>query len=477
MPRTKIVATIGPSTDSPEMIESMIRKGVNVFRFNFSHADHAYHRENYKKIRLISEQLSSHTAILCDIAGPKIRLGHIEGELNLEKGDILTFYKDNKTGENNCVTINYPLILDDLHVGEPIYLADGTIRVSVMSKCHEYIQTLVEVGGKLTSRKGVNFPGSTLTIDPLTQKDREDIAFCCELGVDFFALSFVMNAQNILNAKEFIRSCHADIPVFAKIEKIDAVTNLDSILEVVDGVMVARGDLGVEFGLAKVPITQKMIIAKANERHIPVITATQMLTSMIHSPFPTRAEVSDIANAALDGTDAVMLSDETTVGEYPLEVIDMIVQTLTEIETIYPYYKNIDFPDGCSEHAVAIAADKLAQGVRAEAVIVFTSSGYSARTTAKYRPKARIIANSPSDKILRQLSVVWGIESGFIIEHEQNSDKIVYDFLSQASQKGCIEHNKNYVVIMGHPHCQSGASNMIRLLNEETINETLEMFS
>jgi len=476
--KAKIVATLGPSSNSDDGIRDLIEAGVNVFRLNFSHGSRESHKETLERIRRVSDETGKIVSILQDISGPKIRIGMVEGEIILSPSDTLTFTKESVVGNNEtkCVSLSYPEIIDTLKPKDRIFLADGTIKVEVVTNDGNRVATKVLVGGKLTSRKGANFPGIKLPIPTITQKDKDDLVFGAEIGVDIIALSFVRRGADILEAKKILSSCGKDTPVFAKIEMVEAMENLDDILEVVDGIMVARGDLGVEFGLPKVPVAQKTIIKKANFKGLPVITATQMLTSMINSPYPTRAEVSDIANAILDGTDAVMLSDETAVGSYPVDAVQTLVQTIKETEKIYEYYqhKNETHPE---KEAIALAGSTLAEALNPDAVIVFTTTGLSAFTMAKYRPKSRIIVASPSIETLRRLAVVWGVSATMLMDKDDNSDKLVYNFLKEASAKKLIDKDKKYVLTVGSPKSKTGSTNMIRILDSESISHILGQFS
>ncbi|MEF3191102.1 MAG: pyruvate kinase, partial [Campylobacterales bacterium] len=362
MRKTKIVATLGPATSNVETIRALIKAGVNVFRFNFSHGSHDQHEANLTMIRRIAQEEGVYVAILQDISGPKIRVGVIEGVMSLKVGDRLSFYREGSHQDLFGVTLNYPQILNDLSIGELIYLADGTIRVEVVAIEDGVVHTKVLVGGDLVSRKGVNFPSSRLSIPAITSKDIDDIKFGVRIGVDLMAISFVRRGEDMKQAREIVARVGGNVPLFAKIEKSEALENLDEILDASDGIMVARGDLGVELGVHRVPAAQKRVIAKANERGLPVITATQMLTSMIHSPYPTRAEVSDIANAVLDGSDAVMLSDETTIGSYPELAVKVLDETIRDIERIYPYHRYLN--ETHPPHlAVAASAVQMAQDI------------------------------------------------------------------------------------------------------------------
>lgn len=472
MRKTKIIATIGPSSDSEVKIEQLILAGVNVFRFNFSHGTQEYHEANLVKIRAISARLKKHIGILADISGPKIRLGQIDGEILLNVGDILEIYKENILGSGNKVSLNQPQILDDLKLGDFVYISDGTIRLEVVEIFGDKINAKTIIGGKITSKKGVNFPGTRISINPITKKDEDDIKFGCKIGVDFFALSFVTSRQNIIDAKNIINSQNFDAHVFAKIERFEALECIDEILAESDGIMVARGDLGVELGIELVPVYQKMLIEKANEFSKPVITATQMLSSMLTSQYPTRAEVSDVANAVLDGTDCVMLSDETTVGKYPVEAINILNKVLIETEKIYPYYKYLS-SDLCHEHAISASADMLARNIKANAMIVYTKTGDSAIVTSKFRPQCKIFANSFTEATLRRLSIVWGVEPCYTIplneSFQDHSDYIIHEFLKRAFADNKIDPEWSYVVTFGKPLGQSLHSNTIRIIDKNAV--------
>ncbi len=468
MRKTKIVATIGPMTDSEEMIEKLINTGVNVFRFNFSHSTHEYHEGNLKKVRKIAERLGSSVAILQDISGPKIRIGEINGVLRLDEGDTLSFYTSDGFSDEHGVTLNHPQILPSLKNGDLIYLADGAIRCEVFEVNTDVVRTKVLVGGDLTSKKGVNFPNASLPIAAITEKDIKDIEFGVKIGVDLMAISFIKSREDIEYAKKLVSDFGGDAHIFAKIEKAEAVANLDSIMEVADGVMVARGDLGVELGLPKVPVAQKRIIRAANRKGIPVITATQMLTSMIDSPFPTRAEVSDIANAVLDGTDAVMLSDETTVGKFPLEAIRVLDEVIKETEAIYPFYRNLDKIHIPSD-AIAVAANRMAEDMEPDAIIVFTKTGASAKNIAKYRPKPDVLVCVHCERAFRKLSVVWGVKPLFVLIEHESTDIMLCEFTGRALEDGIMRIDGTYIVTVGYPTGMEGSTNLIRVMKESDI--------
>ena len=457
MKKAKIVATLGPSSN--DKIEDMIKAGVDVFRLNFSHADHKTHKSSIKKIRDTAKKLDSKTAILQDISGPKIRIGEINGILELKRGDKIRLVKKNPKSAYD-LTISYPEIIDQVEPGEYVFFADGSIRTKVVEKTPDYLVLEVKNEGVLSSRKGVNFPHSNLKISAITPKDEKDLIFGAKNGVDIVAISFVNSKNDILKAKSILKKAGANPWVIAKIETKKAVENLDEILEVSDGVMVARGDLGIEVGIEKVPVIQKKIIRKANKLKKPVITATQMLLSMVNSPFPTRAEVSDVANAVMDGTDAVMLSDETTVGKYPIKAVETLVKIIKEIQNIYPYHKRYETDD---DDAIALSVSDLAKTIEPKAIISFTSSGTTVKSIAKYRPKSPIIAVTHSRDTSRKLKVVWGVEEIFEMPKIKDPEKLIHKFIDTAKKINKLQEGDKIIITMGSIVGREGTTNMIRV--------------
>ncbi len=462
MRRTKIVVTIGPSTQDVETIEALINKGVNVFRLNFSHGTHAEHEENIKKIRQASKNTGRVVAILQDISGPKVRIGKIDGILKLKKGDLLKLCK--KAQEKNELEISYPAIVDMVALGDEVFFSDGTIKSLVIDKDKNCLTLKLLNSGELTSFKGVNFPKTKLNISAITKKDEADLAFGAKHDIDFVALSFVQCKADILKAKKILKKLNFNPFIIAKIETATAMQNLDEILQVSDGVMVARGDLGAEFGVTKLPRIQKHIIKKANELNKPSITATQMLSSMKENPFPTRAEVSDIANAVYDGTDAVMLSDETAVGKYPLEAVQVLHDTIKDVEKEYPYFK--DFQVQNSSDVVAKAAVQMSENLK-DPIVTFTTSGYSAKAISRFRPGVNVYAVSHSLKTHRQLSLIWGVRPLFVMEKSDNPSKLLYLFVKKLLDENRISKDKQFIVTMGSVSGKAGSTNLIRLLDKE----------
>ena len=471
MRKTKIVITLGPATSSLKMIKTLIIKGVNVFRLNFSHGDHETHAQSIKRIRQASTELNREVAILQDISGPKVRIGEIEGTLYLKKGDSLKLTKEENKEDNRSLALSYPRIIDMVNIGEEVFFADGTIQTVVIDKDKDHLELRLLNDGELTSKKGVNFPKTKLKISAITKKDREDIAFGSKNDIDIVALSFVQNREDILSAKAIMKAYNFDPFIVSKIETGEAINNLVDILDISDGVMVARGDLGAEFGVTKLPRIQKRIISLANEMNKPTITATQMLTSMKDHPFPTRAEVSDIANAVYDGTDAVMLSDETTVGKFPIEAVEVLHDTIKDVEMDYPYFKSFDTLNKAD--AVSKSAVELAKNLDKEALVSFTMSGMSAQTLSKYRPKQSIYAISHTIKTHRRLSLVWGVNPLFMMNKVLNPSKLIYDFVQKILEEEYATMQSRFIITMGATTGELGSTNFIRLLNREGMEAVL----
>ncbi len=470
MRKTKIVVTLGPVTANEKMIEKLINRGVNVFRLNFSHGDHEVHKASIKLIRNVSAKLKKEVAILQDISGPKVRIGEIDGVLKLKKGDRLTLAKE-PSDDIKTLHLTYTDIIDMVKIGEEVFFADGTLQSVVIDKDENALELQMLNDGELTSRKGVNFPKTKLKISAITAKDELDIEFGSKNDIDIVALSFVQDRKDILKAKQIMAKHNFEPFIVAKIETGEAINNLEDILDECNGVMVARGDLGAEFGVTKLPRIQKHIIKVANRLHKPVITATQMLTTMKENPFPTRAEVSDIANAVYDGTDAVMLSDETTIGKFSVEAVEVLHDTIKDAEISYPFFK--DFEPLDSSDAVSKSAVQLAKNLNKEALVPFTTSGTSALTLSKYRPKQSIYAVSHSLKTHRALNLVWGVRPLFIMEQVKNPTTLLYNFVKKVLDEKRISIDKKYIVTMGSNTGKKGSTNLIRVLNKEGMEAVL----
>ncbi|HED7970791.1 TPA: pyruvate kinase [Campylobacter jejuni] len=472
--KTKIVATVGPASEKEEILRQMIINGVNVFRLNFSHGTHEYHKKNLDTIRKVAKELHIRIGILQDISGPKIRTGELKEPFELKKGDRLDFYRETILGEKIAqnhykISINQKSILDMLKIDEYIYLYDGSIRAKVENIDDQKIETIIENDGFLNSNKGINFPNTKINIDVITQKDKNDLLWGIKNEVDFLAISFVQNAHDIDEVREILAQNNAKISIFAKIEKFDAVENIDEIIKSSDGIMVARGDLGIEVPYYKVPNIQKEIIQKANNASKPVITATQMLFSLAKSKTATRAEISDVANAVLDGTDAVMLSEESAVGIDPANAVDIMCQTIIETEKRYPYNKFNDFNDLDNTDKIMRSSAHLATDLNADAIFSLTSSGKSAIKIARYRPNIEIIAVGHSEKTLNSLSIVWGVNPAILVNKSNELTELLKDSVRSSVEKGFMDEDKCYLLTAGFPTGVEGTSNLIRILNKEQI--------
>lgn len=473
MRRTKIVCTIGPATNSEAQLEQLMRAGMNVARLNFSHGTHQEHEQVIECVRALSARLDCAVAILQDLQGPKIRTGALQDgkPVRLVDGTQVTITTRDMVGDGQCISTTYKDLPQDVKVGDRILLDDGLLELRVVSADETDVHCLVVHGGLLGEHKGINLPGVAVSAPALTEKDRDDLLFGIKHGVDYVALSFVRSPEDVREAKHLIQQYvievygeeeKRDIPLIAKIEKPEAVEQLDEILDVVDGVMVARGDLGVEMPQEKVPLIQKRIIARCNECGLPVITATQMLESMVTNPRPTRAEVNDVSNSILDGTDAVMLSAETSVGAFPIEAVQMMARIAMETETNYhtagpPIYKHRSLAQ-----AVSHAARALAEDTNVHDIIVFTRSGNTAHLISKDRPRVPILAYTPSKPVYYQLALWWGVWPYRISMQGSTEDLIA--LVEQRLQEEKLVQQGEYVVIMGGmPIASQARTNFVKL--------------
>lgn len=461
---TKIVCTIGPASESPEIIRGLIRNGMSMARLNFSHGTRQEHKEKILIIRNASDELNQPVSILQDLAGPKIRVGHIpEPGVRLEAGQPFKLTSQSVEGTKERVSVTYPHLPDEVRKGDRILLADGVMELTVKEVTHAEITCEVIIGGVLTSHKGINLPTRTIRAPSLTDKDREDLLFGLENEVDYVALSFVRKAEDILKVKEIIQQRKRDTPVIAKIEKHEAIDNIDEIIEVSDGIMVARGDLGVEIPLEKVPNIQKMLIRKANILGKPVITATQMLRSMADSPRPTRAEATDVANAVLDGTDAVMLSEETATGAYPLKAVEFMDRIIESAENGFPHNKYLQFiPKKEVSSSVAHASCVLAEHLDASAIVSPTQSGQTARHISRFRPRRPIIALSPNRNTVFRLTLSWGCIPR-LVAGPRDTDDMIENAARSALETGYVSKGDLVVITAGHPFWVTGTTNMVRV--------------
>ncbi|KIM10972.1 MAG: pyruvate kinase [Sulfuricurvum sp. PC08-66] len=471
--KTKILATVGPSSESVSVLVSMIQAGVNVFRMNFSHGDHAEHAKRLANIRAAIAQSGQTVGILQDISGPKIRIGKLSHAVELMAGETLLFSKTS----TECTTLkgqltlglNRPEVLAKVAVGDAIYLYDGKIRTRVTAIDAHTVTTRIENRGVLSSNKGVNFPNTRLGIDVLTEKDKADILWGIANGVDFMAISFVQTARDIEQVREYVKSSGGDVHIYAKIEKFDAVENIDEIILVSDGIMVARGDLGIETPYYGVPLIQKEIIAKANDMAKPVITATQMLISMTENEMATRAEISDVANAVLDGTDAVMLSEETAVGLNPAHVVHTMAQTIMAVEQKYPYGKHQTLDHHDDTDIIMHSMTRLAQSLNVEAVFALTGSGRSAVKMSRYRIKTPIITSAHDERVMRRLTMVWGLYP-FKPVKKDIMHNMLGEMLRNFEAVGLLNHAKTYIAVAGYPAGVPGTTNFMRILKADEIN-------
>jgi len=464
MAKTKIVCTIGPASQHQRTLEAMIRQGMNVARLNFSHGSHADHATVIDRIREGSKASNKPVAILQDLCGPKIRVGEIDPPgIRLEAGDTLTLTSTPVSGAENRVSVSYTELPQDVEAGDLILLADGMMELEVIRTTDVDIDCQVIIGGVLTSHKGINLPSGTIRVPALTEKDKTDLAFGLSHDVDYVALSFVRRPQDIEEVKQIIARAGKKTPVVAKIEKHEAVRNIDAIIAAADGIMVARGDLGVEIPLETVPGIQKELVRKANAAGKPVIIATQMLRSMVDAPRPTRAEATDVANAVLDGTDALMLSEETAAGNYPVKSVEYMARIAENAESSYAYEKSFSMiTDIQVSESVAHAACTLADHLNAAAIIASTQSGFTASQLSRFRPKSHIIAMSPDKHTVRRLCLYWGCLPSEV-PRADDLDAMLETAVQTARDIGHVKTGDLIVITAGHPLWQPGTTNMIKV--------------
>jgi pyruvate kinase len=471
--KTKIVATLGPATANAEMIEALARQGVNVFRLNFSHGSHEDHLETLNLIRTISREKALNVAVLQDLQGPKIRIGEVEGgEVELINGHLFRITTETCVATAERASVSYPYLMEDIEVGSRVLIDDGHMELKVEAKTTQELVCRVIHGGPLRPRKGVNFPDAALQIAALSAKDKRDLEFAVEHKVDFVAVSFVQRPADVMEAKDFLTTKGAYIPVIAKIERQEAINNIEAIIEIADGVMVARGDLGVEIPTEDVPLAQKKIIRLCNRAGKPVITATQMLDSMIHSPRPTRAEASDVANAILDGTDAVMLSNETATGKFPLEAVGTMHNIALTIEAEMGRAPERRLPNQPAQNiaaAVGTAACQMAFHLHASAIITATLGGSITRQVARHRPSMMVIAATPLEKTWREMNLLWGTYP-LRITPSEDTDTLMRTILDQAIQHELVAQGDTVIMTAGIPAGQPGSTNMVKV---ETVTKVL----
>lgn len=467
--RTKIVCTLGPSSNTLEDIEKLYRAGMNVVRINFSHGSHKDHEKTIGYVREIARKHQYSIPVLMDLQGPKIRVGQMkDGGQFIKEGDLLTITTENVEGTGSLVPIDYQFLAEDAVEGNQILIDDGLLELRIVKKEGKSLVAKVVVGGMLKSRKGVNLPDVDISMASITEKDIEDLEFGLKVGVDFVAMSFVRNARDVQEVISRVRAAGSNAAVIAKIEKPEAVDVIDEIIEEADGIMVARGDLGIEIPSEQVPLVQKKIIERCRIAGKPVITATQMLDSMINNPRATRAESSDVANAVIDGTDAVMLSGETAAGKYPVEAVQTMAKIIKSVEQNAPNiyyslkYRKPDWKEKQIIESLAYSCVSIAENVEAKAISTITHSGNTARRIAKFRPNVPIVAFTESRIVRRQLNLVWGVESVRLKElfDTDISVKLMEDYLVE---HGLVNYGDRVIIATGMPLAKRGRTNMVKV--------------
>lgn len=473
MKKTKIICTMGPRVDDENLMRELIRSGMDIARFNFSHGTHEEQKARMNMLKKARDEESKPIAILLDTKGPEIRTGVLKDgkKVTLREGDLFTLTTEEVVGDETKVSITYAGLVEDVQIGNTILIDDGLIGLKVKDKKDKDIICTIVNGGELGERKGVNVPNVPVRLPAITDKDREDIRFGVEQKIDFIAASFVRNAECILEIKAFLKECKAPyIPIIAKIENAEGIRNIDEIIRCADGIMVARGDLGVEIPAEEVPYLQKMIIQKCNDNYKPVITATQMLDSMIRNPRPTRAEVTDVANAVYDGTDAVMLSGETAQGKYPIEALQMMVHIVESTEEHLDYEvlmkKAEEHRMRSTTSALGHATVTTANNLGARCIITPTMSGATARVVSKFKPKTEIIGVSPAPETLRRMQIYWGVRPLKSIQLN-SMDDVCEGAIELVCAKQLAESGDVVVLTAGMPSlsgkADAGVSNMMRI--------------
>jgi pyruvate kinase len=467
--KTKIIATLGPSSTALSKLKSLIQAGVNVFRVNFSHASHADVLETVSNIREISASINTHVAILGDLQGPKIRLGVVEENSKIKKGDLISITTKNvDLGNSSIVSINYPDFPKDVSENEKILVDDGKLIFKVVkTNKKDLVEAKVVQGGVLKSKKGVNLPNTKISLPALTQKDKEDALFAIKNGFDWIALSFVRTKQDVKLLEKLIKiNSEEKIPIIAKIEKPEAIENIGGILKAADGLMVARGDLGLEIPAEEVPLKQKLLVKKAKQARKPIIIATQMMESMIDSLTPSRAEVNDVANSVMDGADAVMLSGETSVGKYPVEVVKTMGKIIRGVENSPLIKVPNTLPEIKSKRvitkAVCFHACNIANEIGASAICTLTNSGYTAWQISSWRPSAMILVFTSNKRVLSQLCLLWGVKCIYY-DNFVSTDKTVEEVNQLAIEKGLVKKGAHVINLAAMPVKDKGQVNTLRI--------------
>jgi pyruvate kinase len=464
--KTKIVCTIGPASESPQILEALIKAGMNIARLNFSHGTQREHLRKIELIREIAGRLNQNVTILQDLAGPKIRIGRVkEGGIVLKKGEGFILTNQETLGDEKGVFVTYPSLPSEAKTGDRILLSDGTIELQVLGSNGQEIRCRIVVGGFLTSHKGINFPTGTILAAAFTEKDREDLLFGIRHGIDLIGLSYVKDARDIETVRLFLKKESVDIPIVAKIERKEALEDIDKILLASDGMMVARGDLGVETPIEKIPHVQKMLIRKANILGKPVITATQMLRSMVDYTRPTRAEVTDVVNAIYDGTDAVMLSEETASGQFPVETLQMMAKIAQAAEEEFPFDQFLRKESGGEKdlpQAISHAASFLAEEVEAVAIITPTESGSTAQWVSRLRPRQPILALTHHLSTVKKLNLCWGVYP-VLVSDWKDTDDMLERAKRMPRELGVASVGDKIVIIAGVPISIRGTTNLIKV--------------
>lgn len=467
MPRTKIICTLGPAVDAPETLERLIRTGMDVARFNFSHGTHAQHADRFARLKAAAERAGKHVGVLQDLCGPKLRVGTMTDGVVLETGTRVTLVQEATLGTAERISLPIPEFFAVAAPGTRLLLDDGLLELRVESKQPDSVVCVVVEGGPLSSGKGVNLPGVALPIEAVTDKDEADLRFGLALGVDYVALSFVRHVSDVHRLRALMEQEGRVVPILVKIEKAEALENLEAILEASDGAMVARGDLGIELPVEEMAMVQKRLIRACNRLGKPVITATQMLDSMIRNPRPTRAEVTDIANAILDGTDALMLSGETAVGAYPLQAVETMSRIARRTEEQLDYdqllrEKTAIFGRDSVTDAVAEAAVTIAHDLQMAAILCATETGGTARSVAKFRPKTRVLALTPSEQTCRRLALFWGVQP-LLMPAPTSVESLLAESAAAAERAGYLKHGSLFVLTSGTPLGKPGSTNLIKV--------------
>jgi pyruvate kinase len=467
MLRTKIVCTIGPASESIPMLIKMVRSGMNVARLNFSHGTHGEHASRLKAIREAAGKTGKNVSIMLDTKGPEIRLGYLEKDrVTLEAGKRVTLTVKDIRGNEQVLPVTYPGLPRDVFPGDRILIADGLIELRVLDKTRKNVECEIVNGGEITSQKGINLPGIVVNIPAITDRDVDDILFGIKNDMDFIAASFIRKANDVLAIRQIIEESGADLDIIAKIENREGLNNIDEIINVADGIMVARGDLGVEIPVEEVPLVQKDIITKCNMLGKPVIIATQMLESMIQNPRPTRAEASDVANAIFDGTDAIMLSGETAIGKYPVLAVQTMARIAEMAESSVKYEEMLSRKNRAVSStvtdAISHATCSISEGLGAAAIITSTESGYTSKMVSKYRPRSPVVAITPVEKVLKKMLLVWGVQP-ILVERTTDTDSMIATAIESSLNAGLINPGDLVVITAGVPVGVRGTTNMIKV--------------